>query len=249
MTNPDAPRQFGRMPTEIIASGAMRAIKGRPAALLTYIAYVAAADANMEAWPSEAWIVKAFEINPDSVRRARRTLEHARLLIDTGRRKHRCKVYRIATKPRADTGYKPRSAPGSENDTPNSARRNPEQRAAETPNGRGTNRGEQKEQSVRAPSGAPGVMTFATKAGEWPLSRQRLDQYRTTYPGIDIDAELRKARQWCIDNPSKRKTTTGMPRFLNGWLSRAKPENGNGSTNDIPLDADPVEPPDEVFLP
>lgn len=41
------------------------------------------------------------------------------------------------------------------------------------------------------------------------------------YPLADVAAELRKARAWCVANASQRKTRSGMPRFLNGWVSRA----------------------------
>ena len=57
----------------------------------------------------------------------------------------------------------------------------------------------------------------------WQLPKAKLNEYKTTYPDIDIEAELRKASQWLIDNPTKRKTAKGMTRYLGGWLSRAKP--------------------------
>lgn len=57
---------------------------------------------------------------------------------------------------------------------------------------------------------------------EWPLYQSKIDQYRESYPGIDPLAECRKARQWCIDSPAKRKTAGGMTRFLNAWMERAQ---------------------------
>jgi uncharacterized damage-inducible protein DinB len=30
--------------------------------------------------------------------------------------------------------------------------------------------------------------------------------------------------QWLRDNPAKRKTASGMPRFINSWLSRIEPK-------------------------
>ena len=73
---------------------------------------------------------------------------------------------------------------------------------------------------------APSEFSFVLKSGElWNLTKVKLDEYRQTYNGsLDIEGELRKAGQWLSDNPSKRKTVKGMPRFLGGWLSRAKPE-------------------------
>ena len=56
----------------------------------------------------------------------------------------------------------------------------------------------------------------------WLLPQARLDEYKQTFPAIDIEFELRKASQWLKDNPSKRKTSKGMTRFLSGWLGRTK---------------------------
>lgn len=46
-------------------------------------------------------------------------------------------------------------------------------------------------------------------------------EWEQAYPRIDVVAELRKARAWCIANPRQRKTRAGVSKFLNGWLSRA----------------------------
>ncbi len=54
-------------------------------------------------------------------------------------------------------------------------------------------------------------------------------EYAETYPGIDAAAECRKARQWCIDNPAKRKTAKGMTAFLNRWMQKA--QNDSARTN------------------
>lgn len=58
----------------------------------------------------------------------------------------------------------------------------------------------------------------------WYLPKEKFNSYLETYKGIDVEKELRKAAQWLTDNPKRRKTSRGMPRFINGWLSRAKPE-------------------------
>ena len=58
----------------------------------------------------------------------------------------------------------------------------------------------------------------------WNLPEEKYQQYKHTYKQIDIEPELRKAGQWLIDNPTKRKTAKGMPRFLNSWLSNSATE-------------------------
>lgn len=52
------------------------------------------------------------------------------------------------------------------------------------------------------------------------LPASKLAEYRESYPGMDVDRELRKAAQWCRDNEAKRKTHNGMPAFLGRWLAR-----------------------------
>lgn len=67
------------------------------------------------------------------------------------------------------------------------------------------------------------VMEFPVIAnGEipWCLRGSKLAEYADTFPHLDVGPELRRARQWLIDNPAKRKTPKGMPKFLFGWLER-----------------------------
>lgn len=69
----------------------------------------------------------------------------------------------------------------------------------------------------------PVVLSYPTKSNgqKWDLKESRLSQYQELYPEVDVKRECSKARQWCMDNPSKRKTAKGMPRFLTNWLGRA----------------------------
>lgn len=59
---------------------------------------------------------------------------------------------------------------------------------------------------------------------KWELPPEKVSEYQTSFPGIDVHREMLKAGQWLIDNPAKRKTAKGMPRFLSGWLGRCKPD-------------------------
>lgn len=63
----------------------------------------------------------------------------------------------------------------------------------------------------------------------WPLYQAKVDEWQTAYPGVDVKAELREAKQWLIDNPAKRKTYDGMTRFLSKWLAseQDKPKGNN----------------------
>jgi hypothetical protein len=83
-----------------------------------------------------------------------------------------------------------------------------------------------------APSGSPPTngkpstkseFGFPVRGGKtWYLPLKKLEEYRDTYrESLDVDAEFRKAREWLRDNSSRRKTATGMPKFLTSWLNRA----------------------------
>lgn len=91
------------------------------------------------------------------------------------------------------------------------------------------NTGQDKEDCTEQAGAAPVptnplVLEFPTngKAKCWGLRQSKFDEYAESFPGVDLDAELRKALQWCRDNPSKRKTPQGMPSFLSRWLSNAQ---------------------------
>lgn len=52
--------------------------------------------------------------------------------------------------------------------------------------------------------------------------QEDVDGWQDSYPGIDALMELRKCRQWNIDNPTNRKTSRGIRKHINGWLARAQ---------------------------
>ena len=61
------------------------------------------------------------------------------------------------------------------------------------------------------------------------LTDDLIKDYKETYPQVNVESELKKMKRWLIDNGLKSKK--GMPRFINGWLNRCKPEKAN--TNDL----------------
>ena len=67
------------------------------------------------------------------------------------------------------------------------------------------------------------LLSFSTKGPTlfWHLTARKLDEYRASFPGVDVLQVLREARQWLLDNPGRRKTAGGMPRYLGSWIARA----------------------------
>ena len=75
----------------------------------------------------------------------------------------------------------------------------------------------------------PPVLVFnAVGKKEWHLTASKVAEWSGSYPGVDVLAECKKARQWAIDNPGKNKTAKGHPAFLSRWLSRAQ-DSGRGN--------------------
>jgi hypothetical protein len=69
-----------------------------------------------------------------------------------------------------------------------------------------------------------------------------IDQWQESFPGIDVMLELKKCRQWNIDNPKNRKTKNGIRKHISSWLGRAQDKSrayGKGKSNScIPYGAE-----------
>jgi hypothetical protein len=91
----------------------------------------------------------------------------------------------------------------------------------------------------RSSPAVPGFPCVGKAAKTWDLTEVHLRELQEAYPGIDARAEALKARQWCRDNPTKRKTAKGMPRFLNGWFAKEQNRGPVGRTTTGPICAAP----------
>lgn len=59
-------------------------------------------------------------------------------------------------------------------------------------------------------------------AHDYAVTQAEVDAWTPAYPGVDVRAEVLKARAWLEANPAKRKTQSGVPRFVVAWLGRAQ---------------------------
>jgi hypothetical protein len=71
------------------------------------------------------------------------------------------------------------------------------------------------------------------KAAEWVLTNSQVAAWRQLFPHLDVEQECRAALAWVIANPAKRKTATGVARFLTAWLTRAQ-DSGRGAKSATP---------------
>lgn len=55
---------------------------------------------------------------------------------------------------------------------------------------------------------------------EYEVTETYVNDLKSAYPNKDLDNEFNRMRAWLISNPSKQKTSRGIKRFINGWLSR-----------------------------
>lgn len=53
-------------------------------------------------------------------------------------------------------------------------------------------------------------------------------RWRELYPGVDVEAEVRKWVGWCEANPTKRKTAAGWKKSVATWLGRCQDAGGAG---------------------
>ena len=55
---------------------------------------------------------------------------------------------------------------------------------------------------------------------EHGVTEAEIEEYKKLYPAVDVLQELRNMRGWSNDNPTRRKTKSGVKRFIGGWLSK-----------------------------
>ncbi|MBS5795024.1 MAG: replication initiator protein A [Clostridiales bacterium] len=58
------------------------------------------------------------------------------------------------------------------------------------------------------------------------LNKQDVDTYKSLYPNINIEQEIKNIIGWNIANPSKRKTKKGIKKHINTWLSSSNQNKG-----------------------
>ena len=58
------------------------------------------------------------------------------------------------------------------------------------------------------------------------VSQEMIAEWSKAYPAVDVQGELNKMRVWSMSNPTKQKTSGGIARFVNAWLSKAQDQSG-----------------------
>jgi hypothetical protein len=58
------------------------------------------------------------------------------------------------------------------------------------------------------------------KHGEFPITETYIEEWQSTFPGIDVRQHLRVIRQWNVDNPTRRKTQSEIRKHITSWLAK-----------------------------
>lgn len=69
---------------------------------------------------------------------------------------------------------------------------------------------------------------------EYPVYEEQAKKWADLYPAVDVIQQLRSMRGWLDANPAKRKTKTGIQRFINGWLAKEQDKGGGASLRGAP---------------
>lgn len=73
----------------------------------------------------------------------------------------------------------------------------------------------------------PPVIKIPLNTGEeYPITQGYILELSKLYPAVDVMQELRAMKGWCDANPKKRKTASGIKRFINGWISKVQNRGG-----------------------
>ena len=54
------------------------------------------------------------------------------------------------------------------------------------------------------------------------VTQEEITEFSSLYPAVDVLQEYRGMKAWCMSNPHKRKTRSGIKKFINGWLANAQ---------------------------
>lgn len=84
---------------------------------------------------------------------------------------------------------------------------------------------------VGGAASAPVVFSLPLNDGsEYPITEKDMAEWCSLYPAVDVMQALRSMRGWLDANPKRKKTKSGIRRFVNTWLSKEQDKGGNAQT-------------------
>lgn len=61
----------------------------------------------------------------------------------------------------------------------------------------------------------------------WQADEKDIIAWQRAYPAVNVHQELAAMESWCDANPARRKTKSGIKRFVNLWLTKAQDKGGS----------------------
>ncbi len=61
----------------------------------------------------------------------------------------------------------------------------------------------------------------------YPITEDQIKHWQGLYPAVNVMQSLRNMSGWLEANPKKRKTKSGILRFVTSWLSKEQDKGGN----------------------
>ena len=82
------------------------------------------------------------------------------------------------------------------------------------------------------PGASPPTISLPLNDGSaFEIFQSDIDMWSNLYPAVDVMQQLRNMAGWIDGNPSKRKTRSGIKRFVNSWLAKEQNKGGDRATN------------------
>jgi hypothetical protein len=79
---------------------------------------------------------------------------------------------------------------------------------------------EQSSVALPSPDSRIVVELLLNDKSKYQVVQSRVAKWKGLYPAVDVEQELREMVGWCDSNPKKRKTRSGIEKFITGWLAR-----------------------------
>jgi hypothetical protein len=58
------------------------------------------------------------------------------------------------------------------------------------------------------------------------VNKLQVDEWKELYPAVDVEQQLRNMKGWLDSNPKRRKTKSGILKFITSWLAREQDRGG-----------------------
>jgi hypothetical protein len=78
----------------------------------------------------------------------------------------------------------------------------------------------------QADSEPAGIGLMLNDSTIYEVTQRQVERWKELYPAVEIMGELRKMSGWLEGNPTRRKTRSGILRFITSWLAKEQDKGG-----------------------